>query len=385
MKIIHYVAHEGGFIYEWHQFHMIAELRAAGHEVISLNPAAVLGRLGKPAEYSQILLDQIKTLHAEKEIDVFFATALDSTILPSAIDDISCLGICTINLSCDDLSHPYRVKSVCSRFDINWTTVRENKQLLTKYGAKTIVMPWGSNPNVFKPVSAKEKPFIGFIGAPYGARAQHTAEIALAGLPVKIYGRSPAELYSSTKINHPLVRALSGVGGSWERIVKSIFFKTGRTCLLGSLKRSVLETISTPPEKKIPNDIIEYIPSPKFEDMGKCFNTMALSLGSIELSSTYVLKSPLLFIRLREFEVPMCGGVHLVNRFPELLEYFEEDKEMLFYDDKEEMLDKIKFYLHPKQDKARHSIRQKARQRSVADHTWINRFQKIGTTLGLNF
>ena len=104
--------------------------------------------------------------------------------------------------------------------------------------------------------------------------------------------------------------------------------------------------------------------------MVRCLNEFAISLGSIELASTYVLKKPLLFIRIREFEAPMSGAVHLVNRMPELEEYFEEDQEMLFYDSVPEMIDKARFYLSPERDTLRQSIRKQARRRAEADHGW---------------
>jgi len=153
----------------------------------------------------------------------------------------------------------------------------------------------------------------------------------------------------------------------------------------GAIKRSLLELVSTPPEKRSLDESIQYCEGPSFEDMGSCVSGLGISLGSIELASTYVLRRPLLFIRLREFEIPMCGGVHLVNRFPELLEYFEEDKEMLFFDTREELVDKVRFYLSPERDRTRQLIREKARERAVHEHTWMHRFQKIGEELGLDF
>lgn len=385
MNIVYYVAHAGGFVYEWHQYHIIHELSSAGHNIYPINPVKDLGGSASPSDYAEVLLKKIKILDQDRGIDVFFATAIDSTLIPSAIDEIRQMGIYTINLSCDDLSHPYRVKKVCSRFDINWSTVRENENLLKKYGANTMIMPWAANPHIFRPQNVDEQGHVGFIGAPYGARARHLAELVLKSIPTVIYGNSPSVLYSSTKINHPLIRAISGVGESWERLFKSMLFKSGRTCILGSLKRSLIETFSTPPEKKVNEDQFQYQPSPSFENMGLSFNQMALSLGSIELSSTYTLKKPLLFIRLREFEAAMCGGIHLVNKFAELQEYFEEDKEMLFYNDSQELIDKAKFYLKSKQHKLRQKIRIAARKRALADHTWLKRFEKIGSSAGLTF
>ncbi len=385
MKILYYSAHSGGFIYEWHFYHTISELRDAGHEVIYLNPAEVLGRAGGPDEYSQVLLDKVKEfMGGGGGLDLLFASATDETVNPSAIKTISRMGIPTVNLSCDDLSHPFRIKNISSSFDLTWSTVRENAHILRSYGANLIIQPWAANPNVFKPVQTEEELAVGFIGSCYGARGRNLAVMASAGLPVKVYGKSPDDVYSSNSINHPLVRAIKDKE-SWVRVYESLLFKTGRKCLWGSIRRSILETVSAVPEKTIHADAIEYFPGPQFEELGERLSQIAISLGSIDLSSTYVLKEPLLFIRLREFEVPMCGGIHLVNRFPELQEYFEEDKEMLFYGDLEEMVDKARFYLSPERANLRQIIRKNARERAVRDHTWIHRFRKLGQEIGLVF
>lgn len=383
MKIIHYCAHAGGFVYEWHRYHMISELEAAGHQVIDINPVEILGRIGSPDEYSEITVDKVREIYDRAGCDLFFATATDETIRPGAIKEIGRKGIATLNLSCDDLSHPFRVRAISSSFDLTWTTVRENQHILRSYGANVFAMPWGANPHVFKPADVKEDSVVGFVGSCYGARARNLAVLANAGLPVRVYGQPPTGIYGAAPVNHPLVRALYNVGDAWSRVYQSLFFSSGRRCLLGSLKRSVVETFTTPPEKAIPANRIEYLPGPSFQELGTRFSQLAISLGSIELSSTYSLKKPLLFIRLREFEVPMCGGVHLANRLPELGEYFEEDKEMLFYGDLEELIDKARYYLAPERDHQRQKIREHARKRALAEHTWLHRFGRAWQFMGL--
>lgn len=386
MNILYYTAYAGGFVNSWQPHHIVDELQRAGHRVSFLNPVETLGRTGSAAEYSQVLLDEARKMHAGSGIDFFFAVAQDALLLPSAVLEIRKMGIPAVHLSCDDLSHPFRIEQIASSFDINWSTVRESRARIESYGATVKVMPWGANPHVFKPVETPEDRVISFIGSPYGARGNHIAVMAEAGLPVRVYGKSTAELYQTVaKINHPIVRALSNSRETWQRTVKGLSFPEGRRILAAILLRSLKETFVKPPEKRLPDNAVEYKPSPSFDELGAALNTTALSLGSIELSSTYLFRDPLLFIRLREFEVPMCGGVHLVNRFPELCEYFEEDKEMLFYGSQEELIDKARFYLAPERDAARRAIRQQARKRAVAEHTWLHRFRAIGADLGLKF
>ena len=47
----------------------------------------------------------------------------------------------------------------------------------------------------------------------------------------------------------------------------------------------------------------------------------------------------------RSFEIPSCGPLLIAPRTDEHLEIFEEDKEAVFFSNKEEFLDKISFYL----------------------------------------
>ena len=104
-------------------------------------------------------------------------------------------------------------------------------------------------------------------------------------------------------------------------------------------------------------------------------------MGSIELASTFVNKPPLLFIRFREFEAAMCGTAHVVHKCAELEEYFEPDKEMIYHEGFEELIDKGRFYLDPARDSTVQKIRENARARSLAEHTWTHRFQKMFDSL----
>lgn len=387
MNIIYYNAHPTGFVWEWHQAHGVNELINAGHHVDYVNPVAILGRSGTCEEYSQVLFDVIKKQHQSIGCDLFFATATYDTLLPETVDDIKNLGIPTVNLSCDEASHPFRIKQLSPHFDLTWITTHDSESLLKSWNANWIVMPWAANPEVFKPVAVEETRKVGFMGTCYGARARNLAIIANASIPVLVYGKPPEKLHKSNQINNPIITALNNLPASVFRTWHSLSTASSRLCVQAVLKRSIIELMVEPAEKKIQHNShdIVYFPGPAFADMAECFNRMAISLGSIELASTYVLKNPYYFVRLREFEVPMSGGLHLVNRHPELVEHFTEDKEMLFFDSNEEMVDKAKFYLSPDRDSLRRKIRENARRRSLAEHTWLHRFRVLGERLAIKF
>jgi spore maturation protein CgeB len=67
------------------------------------------------------------------------------------------------------------------------------------------------------------------------------------------------------------------------------------------------------------------------------------------------------------------------------MEYFEEDKEMLFYSSIDEITDKISYYSNSRHDSLRQKIRLAARKRSLRQHTWEHRFASLFAHLGIEY
>lgn len=384
MRIVYYDFGDG-FLADHHLFHAIDELTRKGHDVIYVNPMKEIGADASVDECCSLLLSRVTQEHQNGGVDLFFSVGWDSALTPSVVGDIARLGIPTVSFSTDDLSHPFRVEKITPAFDLCWTATRESTGILKGYGAKDIIaMPFAANPHYYKPVATPEQNCICFIGTAYGARARGIATMAQAGVPVHVHGASPMDVYGENRGN-PITRGLSNFADASERFLKGMKVPGGRKCIQAALLRSAQELFSTPPEKDPMKGTVEYLGSAGFEDMAQIFSQSALSFGSIEVASTHVLRNPLLFIRVREFEVAMSGGVHLVNRFPELEEYFDEGTEMLYYDTLEELVDKAKFYLAPERQDARQKIREGAAKRARAEHSWSHRFEKLGERLGLSF
>lgn len=58
-------------------------------------------------------------------------------------------------------------------------------------------------------------------------------------------------------------------------------------------------------------------------------------------------------ITSRSVEIPACGGFMLAERTKRHLEFFEEDKEAVFFNTKEELLEKIKKYLNNDEERSK--------------------------------
>jgi spore maturation protein CgeB len=75
------------------------------------------------------------------------------------------------------------------------------------------------------------------------------------------------------------------------------------------------------------------------EEMSKVFNASRINLAFLRKANRDRHTS-------RTFEIPACGGFQLSERTGEILEFFEEGKEIECFDSVEELKDKANYYLH---------------------------------------
>ena len=79
---------------------------------------------------------------------------------------------------------------------------------------------------------------------------------------------------------------------------------------------------------------------------------------------------------MRTFEAPACGAFVLHERTESHLEIFEEGREAAFFDSREELVDKVRYYLA--HDRERERIRQAGHIRTVTEgHSYGHRLQEI--------
>lgn len=86
-------------------------------------------------------------------------------------------------------------------------------------------------------------------------------------------------------------------------------------------------------------------------------------------------------LKLRDFDAPMAGALYLTHRNPDLLELYEEGKEIECYLTVEECVRKTRYYLaHPEH---RRAIAEAACAKARMRDTWDQRLTDTLTTLGL--
>lgn len=80
-------------------------------------------------------------------------------------------------------------------------------------------------------------------------------------------------------------------------------------------------------------------------------------------------------VNLRTFEISATKSFQLCDNFKEIPNLYKPNKEIVTYDNVEELKEKIEYYLGNKEE--RHKISERAYKRTIKDHTFVNRFKEM--------
>jgi spore maturation protein CgeB len=106
---------------------------------------------------------------------------------------------------------------------------------------------------------------------------------------------------------------------------------------------------------------------------------VAFACGKVFVNSIHF--SEQLGVNNTLFEAAGCGVLQLCDDRPTLREFFEPDKEIVTFRSRQELKEKISYYL-PRENERR-EIGQRASQRAHRDHSYEVRLQKMLDTLGM--
>lgn len=373
MKILYYFPELSVAMMQWQRVHFFDELFRHGIEFEVFNPLL----FDSIDEANDNLLNHIK----EQQYDLFLANLCNEQhIHAAAIDEIRRMGIPTMSFRSDNLVMPYNDKELASHFDLLWLTSRDTKYLYDKWGANTYFAPYAANPYVFH--FSQPDHFVHhvcFIGTPYGSRTRMMNVLLENNIDLTLfYGNSGGK--NNDKKNTIQIRQHLPSASEFEVLCNRIRHKEGRRLLWGTIVNKMVGSTDI-----IKNEHLHHENSVNVHNICEKYSEYVLSLASTSALHTDVLKNPLRIINLRNFEIPMSGGIEICRYNPELAEYFQEGKEILFYRDQNELIDKAKYYTQKASDKEILSIKKAARLRAENEHTWMNRF-KIGfDILGLKY
>jgi hypothetical protein len=301
---------------------------------------------------SQALLDQIRRAHKEKRIDLFFSYFYSAYVEPEAIREIGELGITTINWYCNGSYQLHLVEEIAPAYHFCLVPERFRLDDYRRLGANPIYCQEAANPNIYKPAQVPVECEVTFAGQKYGTRPMFVNRLFKAGVDVRVWG--PGWRARQPRWRRACRHALNVKRWLWgQPVVHDCKLPLGRC--------------GAP--------------------LGDTELVAMYSRSKISLGFTTVAKlpsrgeAPIKQVRLRDFEAPMSGAFYLVERCEELGEFFTPDKEIVFFSDADELIDKARYYLV--RDTERERIRQAGMRRARGEHTWHHRFSSVFKQIGL--
>ncbi|XOJ89844.1 glycosyltransferase [Methylophilaceae bacterium Uisw_097] len=270
-----------------------------------------------------------------------------------------------INYSCNNTHQFYLVDEISQYTDLNIYTELSSKDKFINTNGYYLQM--AANPAFYKRINFQNqfKYSVSFIGQNYADRLKTILSLIENDILVKVFGANWVE------------EELLGSKSSTFKAFQKIYNFYSRNNLIDTL-RFLIAKVSDRFDMKLNNNLIKkhyggVLPDSKFVDV---VNYSKINLG---LSNVFdggynssIIKNHL---KLRDFEIPMCGGFYITGLNSELELYYELCKEIEVYSSADELIDKIKFYL--KNEKSRLKIAASGYNRAIKDHTWANRFSQL--------
>ena len=364
MKILYYFRMYDTVMYKWQIENFIDEMSEYGCEIEVFNPL----NFTSIDESNEKLIKKI----LQEKYDMFMTCHNEEILYLDTLRIIKSHGIPTVLFCPDNLLAPFNHEHIASEFDLVWLTSRETKAIFESWGCKTIFLPYAANPKLYKPdYTMEEIERVGFIGNPHGTRMDYINRLVDAGIPLTVHtsnemtsqhiiSSSPQNYIDALKayIRYPIGRKL---------LVASIIDKTKRRRL------------------NVENDNLELRERIPFSDMARYSCAYAMMLSFSDAKSTGVLKNPVPIVNLRHFELPMSGALQFTTFSDEIAEYFEDGKEIILCNSKEEYIDKARFWLNSSQVENRKKMKLNARKRAESEHTWKKRFDVLFKEIGIKY
>jgi len=298
-------------------------------------------------------------------------------IFKETLQEISRKGIPKLCFRPDNLLIPFNDRDMARSFDLFWLTSRETSFLYKKWGANTVFQPYAANPYRYIYNQNGRVRKVNFIGRPYGSRPKMINTLTQQNVPVDVFCKNNPSLNNlQTPSNDNKLSIL--LQPFWEQVTDRLRFSIGRKVLLSNLISKIKGEC-----KLEENGSLSLYPRLTFEEMCNTYSSYVLSLSSTSARGTDVLKHPVDVVNLRNFEIPMCGGIEMCRYSEEMANYFEDGNEIVFYSNREELVDKAKYYIKASEREIS-TIKSNARKKAGNEHTWYIRFAKVLSNLGFS-
>jgi spore maturation protein CgeB len=336
------------------------------------------------ARTTQQILDEVREAKRRGPVHLFLSYFYNAHFDPAGFDELRRLYIPSVNFYCNGIQQFALVADIAARADFSWHPDRVARKSYLAIDAKPITIQMAADPNVYRPVrEIPRQPKAVFMGQNYADRARWISALIRDHVPVDIFGHgwerpetllpvSPelprsSEIYLGRKVSRPgslksyyqaILQCLSREG--WRapgRLLEQWRYRRENQRLLAGIASFAKGPV---PLGKI----------------AEVFSSYDLCLNFSNVWADGRPGSPLIpWVRLRDFEGPMCRTCYLTGHTDEIAEYYEIGREVDTYRTRDELVDKARFYLtHP--DVA-DRLRERGEARARRDHTWKHRFAEL--------
>jgi len=331
-----------GWSFEYQNFYLTLK-NMPGVDVVEY-PFDVIPEIGK-VKFNEGLLEFVK----KEKPDILFAFMYTDELIPRTLLQIKAFGHTkTVAWFADDYWRFWNYsRHWPTYFDHVVTTYSRAVDWYREAGfANILLSQWACNTSMYQPVEVAKDIDVSFVGQRKSGRVRAVRALKSAGIKVECFGFG----WPNGKISPE--EMLSVFGRS--KISLNI---TDRKSLLdpSSIARLFL--------KKSTNHIV---PDFHFRDNLKAYRHLSIP-----------------HTHARPFELAGFNSFVISGRSEDIGKYYEENKEMVFYDDVADLGKKIKYYIA--HDAERDKIARAGYARTKKDHTYDKRFREIFNKVGYNF
>jgi spore maturation protein CgeB len=336
---------ESGYSFEHYNFY--DALHHMGHDLLYFDFMTLMQERGREW-MNHLLLEIVRTEKPDLMFTVLFDNELDQKVIREISENTNTL---TINWFCDD---HWRFDNFTIRWApcFNWsvTTAESAFPKYARIGYRSVIKSqWACNPFLYRKLALPQNYDVTFVGKAHGSRSQVIRRLQEAGIKVDVWGSG----WESGRL-------------SQEEMIR--VFNESRINLN-------LSNASTPVYCR-PQSLLQRNIKRLFSMTRDSLFKTAVSARADNENQHYPEQ-----IKGRNFEVPGCGGFLLTGKAENLEAYYEIDKEVACFDDMDDLIKKVKYYLCD--EKLRETIAARGYQRTLDEHTYVHRFTEIFQRLGL--
>jgi spore maturation protein CgeB len=356
---------EQGFSFEHYNFYH--SLLHMGHDLLYFDYMTLMQKHGR-----DWMNKRLKEVAETEKPDLLFTILFTDQLDPLVIRELTEAGVPTLNWFCDD---HWRFDTYSRHWAscFKWV-VTTAASALPKYSDlgyhNAIKSQWACNTLLYRKMEVPFQYDVTFVGQPHGNRRQVIHALRKAGIKAHVWGGG----WESGRI-------------SQEEMIR--VFNQSRINLNLSNASIPVSAPAVPPRTTIRSRVsrsLDMVPfGSHLKSLGKVWRKRLVDSAAVPADTSTTEIADVHYaeqIKARNFEIPGCGGFVLTGRADNLERYYEISKEVVCFEELEDLVEKVRYYLSHEDERA--AIAQAGYERTMREHTYVHRFNEIFQRMGMS-